>query len=113
MTATDPSPWKKPADRKRERALKRDAVLRAAAQAFNENGFHKTSLDDVARSTHPRARFVMRLPTHRARSSLPRAAFKSICTRWVPRPALYVKNGGWICTPDFAGVGPTFTTAAP
>ncbi|MET0428403.1 MAG: TetR/AcrR family transcriptional regulator [Microvirga sp.] len=48
MTATNPSPWKKPADRTRERALKRDAVLRAAAQAFNENGFHKTSLDDVA-----------------------------------------------------------------
>lgn len=45
MTA---SPWKKPADRQKEREVKRDAVLRAAAQAFNENGFHKTSLDDVA-----------------------------------------------------------------
>jgi AcrR family transcriptional regulator len=45
MTA---SPWKKPADRQKEREIKRDAVLRAAAQAFNENGFHKTSLDDVA-----------------------------------------------------------------
>ena len=42
------SPWKKPADRQKEREVKRDAVLRAAAQAFNENGFHKTSLDDVA-----------------------------------------------------------------
>ncbi|MBM6592607.1 TetR/AcrR family transcriptional regulator [Microvirga pudoricolor] len=42
------SPWKKTADRQKERELKRDAVLRAAAQAFNENGFHKTSLDDVA-----------------------------------------------------------------
>lgn len=42
------SPWKKPADRRREREIKREAVLRAAAQAFNENGFHKTSLDDVA-----------------------------------------------------------------
>ena len=42
------SPWKKPADRQKEREIKRDAVLRAAAQAFNENGFHKTSLDDVA-----------------------------------------------------------------
>jgi AcrR family transcriptional regulator len=42
------SPWKTPADRLKERQLKRDAVLRAAAQAFNENGFHKTSLDDVA-----------------------------------------------------------------
>ncbi|HZH09744.1 MAG TPA: TetR/AcrR family transcriptional regulator [Microvirga sp.] len=45
MTA---SPWKKPADRQKEREVKRDAVLRAAARAFNENGFHKTSLDDVA-----------------------------------------------------------------
>jgi AcrR family transcriptional regulator len=42
------SPWKKPADRQKEREIKREAVLRAAAQAFNENGFHKTSLDDVA-----------------------------------------------------------------
>ena len=45
MTA---SPWKTPADRQKEREVKREAVLRAAAQAFNENGFHKTSLDDVA-----------------------------------------------------------------
>lgn len=29
--------------------LKREAVLRAAIQAFNEKGFHATSLDDVAR----------------------------------------------------------------
>ena len=42
-----PSPWS--GDRNREREIKRDAVLRAAAQAFNENGFHATSLDDVAR----------------------------------------------------------------
>ena len=30
------------------RAAKRDAVLRAAVQMFNERGFHQTSLDDVA-----------------------------------------------------------------
>lgn len=40
------SPWS--GDRNREREIKREAVLRAAAQAFNENGFHATSLDDVA-----------------------------------------------------------------
>lgn len=40
--------WKTPAQRERERALKREAVLRAAARAFSEQGFHRTSLDDVA-----------------------------------------------------------------
>lgn len=42
------SPWNIKRDREREREVKREAVLRAAAQAFNENGFHATSLDDVA-----------------------------------------------------------------
>jgi AcrR family transcriptional regulator len=42
------SPWKKADDRARERELKREAVLRAAARAFNEKGFHNTSLDEVA-----------------------------------------------------------------
>lgn len=40
--------WKTPAQREQERALKREAVLRVAAQAFAERGFHRTSLDDVA-----------------------------------------------------------------
>ncbi|MCP4559078.1 MAG: TetR/AcrR family transcriptional regulator [Bosea sp.] len=40
--------WKTPAQREHERALKREAVLRAAARAFNEQGFHRTSLDEVA-----------------------------------------------------------------
>lgn len=40
--------WKTAAQRERERALKREAVLRAAARAFSEQGFHRTSLDDVA-----------------------------------------------------------------
>jgi AcrR family transcriptional regulator len=30
------------------RGTKRDAVIRAAAKAFNRNGYHNTSLDDVA-----------------------------------------------------------------
>src|SRR5579859_3879239 len=44
-----PSPWPSPAQRQRDRALKREAVLRTAARLFNEQGFHATSLDDVAR----------------------------------------------------------------
>lgn len=47
-----PSPWKKQSDRKRDWAVKRDAVLKAAAQLFNEKGFHATSLDDVAERLH-------------------------------------------------------------
>ena len=42
------SPWSRPLDRERERAIKRDAVLRAAAQLFNEFGYHATSLAMVA-----------------------------------------------------------------
>lgn len=42
------SPFQTPAQRQAERAAKRDAVLRAAVQMFNERGFHQTSLDDVA-----------------------------------------------------------------
>ena len=42
------SPWSRPLDREQERAIKRDAVLRAAAQLFNEFGYHATSLAMVA-----------------------------------------------------------------
>jgi AcrR family transcriptional regulator len=34
--------------RRQDHATKRDAVIRAAAQAFNERGYHNTSLDDIA-----------------------------------------------------------------
>ncbi len=44
----DVSPWSRPLDRGQERAIKRDAVLRAAAQLFNEFGYHDTSLAMVA-----------------------------------------------------------------
>ena len=47
-TATKPSPWQKPEGRERERIEKREAVLATAVRAFNELGFHRTSLDDVA-----------------------------------------------------------------
>lgn len=46
------SPWKTLRDREKERQTKREAVLRMAAQSFNEKGFHATSLDDVAARLH-------------------------------------------------------------
>ena len=42
------SPWPTKTERKRDRAVKREAVLHAAVQAFNSKGFHATSLDEVA-----------------------------------------------------------------
>jgi long-chain acyl-CoA synthetase len=45
-TASGQPRW--PSRRHRDRALKRDAVIRTAARAFSRNGFHQTSLDDVA-----------------------------------------------------------------
>ena len=42
------SPWASVPAREQQRQAKRDAVLQAAAQLFNERGFHATSLDDIA-----------------------------------------------------------------
>lgn len=42
------SPFPSPEEKRAVRAAKREAVLRAAVQMFNERGFHQTSLDDVA-----------------------------------------------------------------
>lgn len=42
------SPWATTTDREQQREAKRNAVLQAAAQMFNERGFHATSLDDIA-----------------------------------------------------------------
>lgn len=42
------SPWPRREERERERMVKRDAVLHAAVEMFNEKGFHSTSLDEVA-----------------------------------------------------------------
>ena len=46
----DQSPFRSPAERKLEREQKREAVLLAAVRMFNAQGFHATSLDDVAAS---------------------------------------------------------------
>jgi len=46
QAADEPPHW--PSRRHGNHALKRDAVIRAAAQAFSDRGFHNTSLDDVA-----------------------------------------------------------------
>jgi AcrR family transcriptional regulator len=43
-----PSPWRASRERQRDREVKREAVIRAAAHAFNQKGYHNTSLDDIA-----------------------------------------------------------------
>ena len=47
-STTVSSPWRASRERVREREVKRDAVIRAAAHAFNRKGYHNTSLDDIA-----------------------------------------------------------------
>jgi AcrR family transcriptional regulator len=42
------SPWVAGRDRAAEREEKLEAVLRAAARAFSEHGYHRTSLDGIA-----------------------------------------------------------------
>jgi AcrR family transcriptional regulator len=42
------SPWARRRRRPRDHEVKREAVIRAAARAFNERGYHHTSLDDIA-----------------------------------------------------------------
>lgn len=42
------SPWHGQRTRRRDRALKREAVIRAAARAFDARGYHNTSIDDIA-----------------------------------------------------------------
>ena len=48
MSASPSSPWKTPDERAKARESKREAVLLAAARAFNERGFHNTALEEVA-----------------------------------------------------------------
>ena len=42
------SPWSARRRQPRDHEVKRVAVIRAAARAFNERGYHHTSLDDIA-----------------------------------------------------------------
>ena len=44
------SPFRSAQGRSEDRAVKRQALLTAAVQLFNQRGFHATSLDDVAAS---------------------------------------------------------------
>lgn len=44
----EPSPFRSREEREAERASKREALLITAVRMFNANGFHATSLDDVA-----------------------------------------------------------------
>jgi AcrR family transcriptional regulator len=43
-----PSPWRSRRKARSDRSLKREAVIRTAARAFNARGYHNTSLDDIA-----------------------------------------------------------------
>jgi len=42
------SPWATARDKAAEREQKREAVIQTAAQAFSQNGYHRTSLDGIA-----------------------------------------------------------------
>ncbi len=44
------SAWRAGRKRLRDHGVKRDAVVRTAARAFAEHGFHNTSLDDIAKA---------------------------------------------------------------
>ena len=48
--STVESPWRSQRQRPPERQAKTEAVLQAAAQLFRRQGFHNTSLEDIARS---------------------------------------------------------------
>jgi len=43
-----PSPWRNRRKARSDRGIKREAVIRAAARAFNARGFHNTTLDVIA-----------------------------------------------------------------
>src|SRR5688572_4416472 len=49
-TAARPSPWAARRRLREHHALKREAVILAAARAFSARGYHNTSLDDLAAS---------------------------------------------------------------
>lgn len=46
--AAEASPWPVRSASQRNRVVKREAVIRAAARAFNAKGYYNTSIDDIA-----------------------------------------------------------------
>ncbi len=50
LPAGSPWPPRRPRTRDRDRDSKRVAIIRAAARAFSEHGFHNTSIDMIARA---------------------------------------------------------------
>src|SRR5580700_2545194 len=46
--SAETSPWPVRNSRQRTRDVKREAVIRAAARAFSERGYHNTSIDEIA-----------------------------------------------------------------
>jgi AcrR family transcriptional regulator len=48
VTSERVSPWQGRRKLARDRDVKREAVIHAAARAFQQRGFHNTSLDDIA-----------------------------------------------------------------
>jgi AcrR family transcriptional regulator len=46
--SAESSPWPVRSPRQRTRDVKREAVIRAAARAFNARGYHNTSIDEIA-----------------------------------------------------------------
>ena len=48
LRPAESSPWPVRSARQRNRDVKREAVIRAAARAFNARGYHNTSIDEIA-----------------------------------------------------------------
>jgi AcrR family transcriptional regulator len=48
IETTEASPWPVRRARQHNRDVKREAVIRAAARAFNARGYHSTSIDEIA-----------------------------------------------------------------
>jgi AcrR family transcriptional regulator len=46
--AAESSPWPVRRTRRHDRHVKREAVIRVAARAFNKRGYHNTSIDEIA-----------------------------------------------------------------
>ena len=88
--AASASPWRA---RRRDREVKREAVIRAAARAFNRKGYHNTSLDDIAAAlevTKPTVYYYVTNKEHLlfqcflAGVEPIRAAFREVQDRQVP-----------------------------